>query len=266
MTKTNKNVSDSEKSDNEQLLHLITKYTKNYIEYKESANLSKNSINNIKIVLEHFYTFVANEIIENEYLTMFDINRYFLHNYLNYLTKLEINKNTQKLHLNIVKNFLSSIFDDDLEKYSKLKVGITGTKIKTEQKEKSSFTQTEQAKLTNYIEKLDNTKTFLAQRNALLLKLLLYTGARISELINLKWPDIVEHDDSQHGCLYSILLFGKGRKERFSYILFDVIDKNIQFLKKYNHIYVFTSTQGNQSNRGHTRIRKLSYAKELSNP
>ena len=128
-------------------------------------------------------------------LVVIEINKYFLNDYLNKLTISGLNKNTLKLHFTIIKGFLTFIADSELEKFGYLKFSMDDIKIKTEQKEKESFTQTEQKQLLNYVAKLDLKQNYLAQRNALLIKVLLYTGAKISELINIQWEDIAEHYD-----------------------------------------------------------------------
>ncbi|MDE1907476.1 MAG: tyrosine-type recombinase/integrase, partial [Rhodospirillales bacterium] len=181
-----------------------------------------------------------------------DLTKYFLNNYLNKLTRDGLSKNTQKLHLTVVKSFLYFIADSDLEKFGFLKLKLDGIKIKTEQKEKDSFAQNEQAKLLNYLITLDAKKSYLAQRNSLLIKILLHTGVRISELINIKWSGIAEHYDDKHGYIYVILVYGKGNKERFTYLQHDEVKDNLEFLKL-NRLtdspYLFLSTHGNQCNR-----------------
>ena len=79
----------------------------------------------------------------------------------------------------------------------------------------------------------------------------MYTGIRISELINLKWTDISEYSDENQGIVYVLLIKGKGNKERYTYIAYDIILKNIEYLKdKSAHsTYIFLTTHGNICNR-----------------
>ena len=237
---------------NENILDILTEYMKLYINNKLAMNMSTKTIYNANIIIERFYTYVANEFNENEHLSINDITKYFISNYLNKLTQDGLSKNTQKLHLTVLKAFLYFIADSDLDKFGFIKLRLDGIKIKTEQKEKESFGQNEQNRLLKYVESLDAKKTYLAQRNALLVKILLYTGIRISELVNIKWSDITEHYDENHGYIYVLLVYGKGNKERFTYLHHDEITKNLEFLKL-NKIgdspYLFISTQGNQCNR-----------------
>ncbi|MBP9743248.1 MAG: tyrosine-type recombinase/integrase [Burkholderiales bacterium] len=236
---------------NKNILDIINKYNILYINSKKAANLSKNTINNANIILERFYQYCAEESSENEYLSITDLTKYFLNNYLNKLTQDGLSKNTQKLHLTVIKDFLSFIADSDLDQFGFLKLNLSAIKVKTEQKEKVAFNHNEQELILNYIAKLDKEKSYLAQRNSLLIKILMYTGARISEIINIKWADIAEHYDDTYGYVYTILLYGKGSKERFTYILQSEIQDNLEKVKQKagNSSYLFTSTQGNQCNR-----------------
>ena len=189
--KTSLNNKDADYSTNIEetgnILDIIIKYTTMYINSKIAANLSSKTIYNTKVILERFYDFIADEYTDNQFLAITDLSKYFLNNYLNILTQQGINKNTQKLHLTIIKGFLTFIADSELDKYGSLKLNLGGIKIKTEQKEKQGFTQSEQKSLLNYVAALENKNSYLAQRNSLLIKVLLYTGARISELVNIKW-------------------------------------------------------------------------------
>ncbi|MFN8770678.1 MAG: tyrosine-type recombinase/integrase [Neisseriaceae bacterium] len=249
--KTSKSINIDRIDQNLDILQILDKYSNLYIENKISSNLSKNTVYQTKTILERFYEFVADEYAENDILTISDINKYFLSNYLNKLTKSKLSKSSQKLHLTVIKNFLFFLADSDIKTYGHLKTNINGIKIKTEQKEKESFTQNEQSLLLNYLSKLDQTNKFLAQRNSLLVKILMYTGIRISELINLKWSDISEYNDKNHSLIYTILIKGKGNKERYTYISYDIIAKNVEFLleKSPGNEYVFMTTHGNLCNR-----------------
>ncbi len=233
------------------ILEFLTKYIHLYTNSKKAMHLSEKTIYNIHVTLKRFYNYIALECGENNTLTLNDINKYFLNNYLNKLTNDNIGKNTQKLHLTIIKGFILFIAASDIKNYKFLKSSIENLKIKTEQKEKDSFSQNDQKELINHLNTLDMSLQYLSQRNSLILKMLLFTGLRISELINIKWSDITEYQDDNHGLIYSFLIQGKGNKERFIYLTHDLVHENIQYLqkKRYNNVFLFTTTHGNQCNR-----------------
>ena len=237
--------------DNKELniLDFMYKYFNLYVNTKKASNIAKNSLISINFILEKFFTFISDELAENTSLNINNVTKYFLNDYLLTLAD-KLSKSSQKLHFTIIKNFLFFIADHDITKYGFIKININGMKIKTEQKEKESFTQNEQILILKHIDKLDATNSFLAQRNSLIIKILLFAGLRISELINIKWSDVTEFNDETHGILYSILITGKGNKERYAYLQYKLITSNLKWLKIHstNNNYIFTSTHGNQCN------------------
>ena len=230
------------------IMDVFSKYQDLYINNKISCNMSSHTINGARLAIERFYDYIADELVENPKLKINDLNKYFLTNYLN---SLNLNENSKKLHLSIIKTFLTFIADDDIKKYGSLKLNLSGIKIKTTQKEKESFTQDEQQRLSAYLQILDNKNSFLAQRNSLIIKLLLFTGLRISELINIKHQHLSEINDENSGCIFAILVRGKGDKERYTYITYDQVINNLEFIKNTypDNEYLFTTTRGNQCNR-----------------
>jgi len=242
------NISDND--DNLNILQLISKYQELYTNTKKSENLSKYSIRNIITALERFYHYIADEFDNDDNLSINEINRYFINNYLTILEKQGLSHSSQKLYITIIKNFITFIADNDKEKYKNLKTNILGIKIKTKQKEKIGFSQNDQKLLLSLFDKLDNKKTYTVHRKSLMLKILYFAGVRASELASIKWSDIVEQNDEQHGLLYVILIKGKGNKERLAYLQYDIISKNYDFIKQRNtdSVYVFETAHGNIPN------------------
>ena len=92
------------KEESGHILDFISKYKELYLDFKVSNNLSQHTINNINLVLDRFYDYVADESSTDE-ITINDMTKYFLSNYLNALTNKGMSKSTQKLHIIIIKNF-----------------------------------------------------------------------------------------------------------------------------------------------------------------
>jgi integrase/recombinase XerD len=247
--KHSKNLVQIEQDSN--ILEILNKFRSLYLDGKNANNLSKHTIYNINLVLDRFYDYVADEISEENELSLHDMSKYFLSNYLNKLTEDGISKNTQKLYVIIIKNFFKFIAEYDVKNFGFLNDKFNGIKIKTAQKEKAGLSLVEQQRLITYLKILDNNPSYLSQRNSLLIKILLYTGLRISELINIKWTDVSKTEDKKHGDIYSILVKGKGNKERFAYILATEIQNNIDYLEKNKNKngYLFVTTHGNICNR-----------------
>ncbi|MBP9742838.1 MAG: tyrosine-type recombinase/integrase [Burkholderiales bacterium] len=233
------------------LLDIMSEFKPLYLDCKISNNLSKHTIDNINLVLDRFYDYIVDESTEENELLLNDMSKYFLSNYLNRLTEEGISKNTQKLYVTIIKNFFKFVADYDINAYGFLRDKFNGIKIKTAQKEKVGLLPAEQMRLITHLKTLDGQTSYLPQRNALLIKILLYTGLRISELINVKWTDLSKIEDKNHGTIYSVLVTGKGSKERFAYISAAEVEKNLAYLQKNKskNGYLFVSTHGNKCNR-----------------
>ncbi len=228
------------------LLEILNKYYNLYIEEKTASNLTKNSIDTYTRILERFYDYVSDELAENEFLSLKEINKYFLNSYVLKLQKNELSKKTQQLHILVLKNYLWFLADNDIKKYGYLKTNIHGFKIKAEQKEKESFSQDDQHRILSLTNKLDEKDGFLPNRNSLLLKILLFTGVRISELINIKWIDI--QDCTDH---YEILIKGKSNKERKTYLSKNYAEININCLENLSNksTYLISTGKGLQCDR-----------------
>ena len=100
-----------------------------------SQNIAKSTIYNINGALERFLTFISDEQEINAPLGLANINKYFINNYLNFLDNAGLSKETQKLHLTIIKNFLVFVADSDIKNYGFLKLSLDNIKIKTQQRE-----------------------------------------------------------------------------------------------------------------------------------
>lgn len=234
-----------------QILEILNKYNKMFIDSKKALSGSKNSIRAYNAILERFYEFIASEADKHNNLKITDINRYFLNNYILWLNDNNLSRRTQHQHITIVKQFLTFIADSDIKEYGSIKNNITGVKVKFEQKQSESFNQDEQAKIVGLIKQLDQAKNFTANRNALILKILLFHGVRIDELINLTWDNVAEEYDETDGYVYRFTYMGKGAKERSLDFPVNFIENNLEIIK--NHIesnLVIPSSTGGKMSQG----------------
>lgn len=86
--------------------------------------------------------------------------------------------------------------------------------------------------ITRFIESIDTCefKTEHRDRNKLLIKIILYTGIRISEAILLKNKDVILNQN-----YYELRIRGKGNKQRIALILKDKIDHHINGYAAYKN-------------------------------
>jgi len=216
-------------------LNTITMYKKCLLEFCEYCNLYEVSIQ------EELNDFNSPLLLEN-------ITREIIIDFLNSQENKSYSKNTINIYIRAIKSFFKFISSNNDEKKDIYK-NIINIKESKSQTIKESFTTDEKDKIRSHlIAELNLTKSFLKFRNALLLTTLLYTGLRISELINLSFEDIIVENEE----LYKLNILGKGDKPRTIYlnrILFEPYFNKLKSFKQNLNItsnIVFTTKDGNK--------------------
>ncbi len=88
-----------------------------------------------------------------------------------------------------------------------------------------------------------NWKRNSKHRNRVMLKILLITGIRVSELTDIKKSDFKESGNS-----YEIAIIGKGNKKRYVYIAKNIIESDLNNLVLIDTEYLFTTRTGKKIN------------------
>jgi site-specific recombinase XerD len=163
-------------------------------------------------------------------LGMEDVNRIFLNGYLTERTKTSRNfgSSSKRLHITVLKTFFLYITEnnDSNAEYEKM---FKKMNIKSEEKVKPSLTENDIGKLLNFLEREKKAprNRLINYRNSLLCKTMLYGGLRVHELMPFRLKDFVP--DEENG-VYTLLVTGKGAKERYVYIPFEIVDDEIEVL------------------------------------
>jgi len=213
--------------DNNTLLNKLDSYSKQFINEKRSLNCSINTINTYLYILDNFYEYITS--IDNLY-ALEDIDKDTILMFLN--SNPNHSTNTKILNLRVLKSFF--IFLDEKEKHEGLfELRFKKLNIKQEQKEVEALLPNEVQRLLELFTK--RTHSFNKNRDALLIKLILFTGIRATETLNLQLSafEPIEVDNNK---MYKIKISGKGNKERFVYILQNKIQKELDFLVNNGYI------------------------------
>jgi integrase/recombinase XerD len=109
----------------------------------------------------------------------------------------------------------SYLFKIELKNWQGLS-GKSGSKLP------SFMNEDEVNRFLNAIDSFDFSEN-LAYRNRLILKIIIYTGIRVSEMLNLKLKDIFKEDD-----IYMLQIRGKGNKPRVVMIKCNIIENDLQ--------------------------------------
>ena len=223
---------------NETLLTKIDKYSKSYISEKKSLNCSINTITAYSYVLDSFYEYIVefDSIVGLE-----DISKEVILSFLNKESNSSIN--TKVLRLAVLKSFF--IYLDEKEGLNGIfELRFKKLTIKKEDKEVEALSESEVQRLLALFDK--PSKSFNKNRDALLIKIILFTGIRASECLNVRLQEmsLLEEDG-----VYKIKVLGKGNKERYVYIAVDKIQRELDFLKNYIVDYIAITNQNKPMSR-----------------
>ena len=173
--------------------------------------------------------------------TLKDINKEVILAFLNKEPKASTN--TRILRLAVLKSYFKYI--DEQENLNGLfEIRFKKLTIKQEHKEVDALSEDEQKRLLALFDKKSNS--FNNTRDALLVKLLLFTGIRASECLGIKF----EHISSiENGTVYKIKINGKGSKQRFVYISADKINYELNYMREQSIDYIAITNKGKRMSR-----------------
>lgn len=227
------------------IISTIDKYIKDYLETIYQTGKSDQTIKKYTNILYQFKLFNLDYIRNSGLkLTIEDINQIYIKEYIKYLQGTKKSINTQNQHLITVKSFLYYICDNE-PKIEHVRTNISKFKIKVHHNKINSFTMDEREKILVLADKLSLSKKYTDIRDAAIFKVLLYTGIRANELLQIKWADILVLDTDSKDLQEPILKFrikAKGGEIEHVYILESLISEELSYLKsKSNSAFVFVS-------------------------
>jgi len=243
-----------ENNENSIFLQKVRKYHDNFIKQLNYQNKSINTINTYNNVLKSFIEYLS---LINTLKSFKEIKTSLIYDFFEY-KEYSMNKqgdlsaNTKLLIIRVLRLYFSYIEDEDEEllDFSNLFKKI---KIKAKKREPKGLSEEELNKLLNQIEveKSRDGATFITFRNSLIIKLMLFAGLRISEVLNLKHQDFSYDEDKK---LFEIrIISGKGDKDRISYApeedIFDELEEIKQNSPQNGKNYIFVSKAGKKLTR-----------------
>ena len=180
--------------------------------YKEfllsEKNLSQNTINNYLVDLRQFLIFFVN----------FESINQNIEKYISSLRKKNISNTTINRKISSIKNFLKFLHSEKIIKDINLDIFESLNNIK---KIPKAISKDEINKIFN---SLSNSNHINKNIYIIILKLMYLSGLRISEALALKWSDLSKSN-------MTLNIYGKGSKERKSYLTREFLD-TLYSLKK----------------------------------
>lgn len=229
------------------MLAEIHKHWQSFINEQKAKQLAKNSLSVYNTIYEYFYQYLADSVDNQQLAGINDINNAIL---VDYLAQLKLANTSKQLHITIIKQFLWFIADNDIQKHGILKNKVTGVTLKKIDQPVEVFSEIEQQKIKKLIQVLDKSNGLKNNRLALILKLLLFHGVRVSELCNLTWDDVAVEYDDIYGEIYKFSYLGKGQKVRSLDFPTLFVQSNLEIIRaKLSSPYVIPSLTGKISTR-----------------
>jgi site-specific recombinase XerD len=219
------------------LIDTLEKYKKSFSNENKFNGLSEKTLKLYVRVIDQFIDYMREF---NDDIDIYGINRLYLQNFI---MNLDIANSSKNTYIDIMKIFFRHMTANNENSFDFYSI-LSKIKIKEDKKEPEYLEKDEIIKIDKYaIGKYDKKKNFLSIRNLLIYRFFVYTGMRVNELVNIKYENIQFNSDSDK---YIIRIFGKGNKERFSYIKYNTIQPFFDELKninKTNKGYLFTTSK-----------------------
>ena len=221
---------------NDSFAQEIGRFFQYFVNELKLTNKSKYTIISYNTTIKSFIEFIRQ--YEKE-LSFNNFKKIDIMNFLEYKNMIlekqsELEMSSKKLYITHLKTFFTFI-NENLDTDIKLST-IFKINIKIPKRTPKGVENKDVKLLEEYIKnlKLDN---FLNIRASLILKILLYSGARRGELEALRTDNFIEDNE-----LYVIHTIGKGDKERTLYMPKEYIEKELLYYNM-NNIKVIASTK-----------------------
>jgi integrase/recombinase XerD len=210
-----------------------------YIEHIKSLGYSKNTIELYNRAIDMFIEY---SLQFQDEMQLKDIKTVYFSDYLNFLEEEAkrrglkpkngnyLSKSSKQAYFKGIRNFFNFINDnnDELYTFERYLKNIKIVDTSKPEEKIEYLTEEEVQRLIDTLEREKSKKgTYNSYRNSLLVKLMLYGGLRISEVLNIKLNDLIEIDDE----MYNINIYAKGGKEQTGFISKKVIEEELEYFR-----------------------------------
>lgn len=223
---------------NESFAGELARFFEYFVNELKLTNKSKHTIISYNTTIKSFIEFAKqyDKALSFENLKKIDIMNFLEYKNLVLEKQSELQMSSKKLYITHLKTFFTFI-NENLDTDIKLSA-IFKINIKVPRRTPKGVEKRDVKILEAYLSGL-RMDTFLTVRISLILKILLYSGARRGELEVLKTNDF--HEDGE---LYVIHTIGKGDKERTLYIPKKYIEEELSYYKRNEIDYIATTKSG----------------------
>lgn len=216
---------------NEKFGNELRIYADEVIDTLKEDGKSKNTLDSYGRTYDHF---IDKFLVDyDKVLTFNNIKHRDLRNFLKY-KELHMEKqgelavSSKAAYVTHLKKLFTYIEKnaDELYDFSKI---FEGFNFKIPVRTPKSIPEDDEKRLEKYFKTYKTLKrTYVLTRNILLVKLMYYSGLRVSEANTIRYTDLIYIKEDN---IYDIDFIGKGDKERYSFIKKELIEDELRYLK-----------------------------------
>ena len=196
----------------------LSKFFKIYL--VSDCNLSENTINSYSYTFSEFLKFMKNKNnIEANKIKLENFNRETIQNFLRFLGEKGNTESTINQRQAAINSFCKYLRYEEPGLANEIDL-ILSIKRRKCQRKSISYMKVDGMNL--FLKQIDTT-SYQGLRDFVMMSIMLTTGVRVSELINIKVKDVQLSEPA------TIKVFGKGRKER----IISISPKIVPFIKLY---------------------------------
>jgi site-specific recombinase XerD len=186
----------------------LSRYIESFfiVRLTKQKKYSMNTIESYQATFRLFLDFICKKLKKRHFqLVVEDINVRLVNDFLDYLEiQRKSSARTRNLRISAIKSFFNFL-NEQLPELSELFGQILAIPQKRTNRKLIGYLNNKEVKA---ILASPDQSTFIGRRDHILILILIHTGCRLSELIELRWRDVHLSDGAY------IDFFGKGRKER----------------------------------------------------
>lgn len=233
----------------------LESYYKSFIRLKENEGLSSLTIRNYSDAIDPFLEYLVLQNRKRKYkLNHKHIDEDFMYDFLDWVSqqrKTKFKASTKKQYIVRIGNFLRYVDKKSERKYG-FSLLFNDIKIKIPERKRKVLSEEEIEYLKQYFAYLDGVKDIKDTQKVLIAKLLLGSGPRAVEIRNLKISDFKKDDD-----MYSILITGKGKKQRTIYCPISYISQELEYIQSLGYEYIAYDNKKNGQPMTHSQLYYL---------
>lgn len=224
------------------LIEDLIRWQKAFVSNMKALSYSNNTILLYSRVIEQFIEYSREYQDE---MSMIDIKAIYITGFITYSEEIArlrgnkplngayLSKSSKQSYLKIIRVFFTFISDNNDELFT-FDRHFKGIKVVDSSKPEEKLIYLNEDEVNRLLSTINRKKrnTYNEYRDALLVKLMLFGGLRISEALNVKLSDFTLGESDE---LINIKIYAKGGKSQVGYIAKNIIEDELEYFQNYHN-------------------------------